>query len=236
MPHILRAACGTALLLLAALAAPSTAVRADPAAAPAPAQSASVAVAPAAAATPAAVDGPTTAVDGLHAALLDVMKNAQVLGYAGREEKLRTVIPKYFDVDEMARQALGGPQWKAASDDAKRRYLETFERFMVANYAGRFDGYSGQSFQTLGETPGPLDTVIVKTQLIDPTDKNVELNYRMHQVDGGWKAVDVYMNGTVSELAVRRSEFVSIVKRQDLDALLVALDAKIAKLKAGGES
>jgi len=47
--------------------------------------------------------------------------------------------------------------------------------------------------------------------------------------------VDVYLDGTVSELALRRSEFVSIVKRQNLDALLVALDAKIAKLAAGGE-
>jgi phospholipid transport system substrate-binding protein len=197
-----------------------------------------------ASAEPAALSGgaataaakPTAAIDALHANLLDVMKNAETLGYAGREQKLRTVIPKYFDVDEMARQSLGGQQWKAASEDARRRYLETFERFMVANYAGRFDGFSGQSFETLGEVPGPRETVIVKSRLIDPTDKNIDLNYRMHQVGGGWKVIDVYLNGSVSELALRRSEFVSIVKRQNLDALLVALDAKIAKLAAGGES
>ena len=81
------------------------------------------------------------------------MKNAVALGYAGREQKLRTVIPKYFDVKKMARKSLGEAQWKLASEEAKRRYLETFERFMVANYAGRFDGFSGQSFQTLGEVP-----------------------------------------------------------------------------------
>jgi len=179
---------------------------------------------------------PSAAIDALHASLLDVMKNAESLGYAGREQKLRTVIPKYFDVDEMARQSLGGPHWKAASEDEKKRYLETFERFMVANYAGRFDGFSGQSFETLGEVPGPRDTVIVKSRLIDPTDKNIDLNYRMHQTGGSWKVVDVYLNGSVSELALRRSEFVSIVKRQNLDALLVALDARIAKLAAGGES
>jgi len=179
---------------------------------------------------------PSAAIDALHASLLDVMKNAESLGYAGREQKLRTVIPKYFDVDEMARQSLGGPHWKAASEDEKKRYLETFERFMVANYAGRFDGFSGQSFETLGEVPGPRDTVIVKSRLIDPTDKNIDLNYRMHQAGGSWKVIDVYLNGSVSELALRRSEFVSIVKRQNLDALLVALDARIAKLAAGGES
>jgi phospholipid transport system substrate-binding protein len=209
-----------ALVLLAALAVGSASAQpAAPSGAPAPAE-----------------PEPTAAIDALHASLLDVMKNAEALGYAGREQKLRTVIPKYFDVDEMARQSLGGQQWKAASEDAKRRYLETFERFMVANYAGRFDGFSGQSFETLGEVPGPRDTVIVKSRLLDPTDKNIDLNYRMHQVGGDWKVIDVYLDGSVSELALRRSEFVSIVKRQNLDALLVALDAKIAKLAAGGES
>jgi len=222
MQDLLRAVARFALFLLAALAVGSA--------------SAEPAVPPAAPSGDAAAAKPTAAIDALHASLLDVMKNAVKLGYAGREQTLRTVIPKYFDVDEMARQSLGGQQWKAASEDLKRRYLETFERFMVANYAGRFDGYSGQSFETLGEVPGPRDTVIVKSRLIDPTDKNVDLNYRMHQVGGTWKVVDVYLDGSVSELALRRSEFVSIVKRQNLDALLVALDAKIAKLAAGGES
>jgi len=218
-----RALSGFALVLLCALAAPPA--PAEPAAPPAghPDRAPGTAT-------------PTAAIDALHASLLDVMKNAETLGYAGREQKLATVIPNYFDVDEMARKALGEPQWKLASEDLRHRYLETFERFMVANYAGRFDGFSGQSFQTLGEVQGPRDTVIVKSRLIDPSDKNVDLNYRMHKVDGAWKVIDVYLDGTVSELALRRSEFVSIVKRQNLDALLVALDAKIAKLKAGGES
>jgi len=184
---------------------------------------------------PDAAATPTLAIDSLHASLLDVMKNAESLGYAGREQKLSEVIPKHFGGGEMARKALGEAQWKLASEDLRRRYLETFARFMVANYAGRFDGFSGQSFQTLGEVQGSRDTVIVKSRLIDPTDKNVDLNYQMHKVDGAWKVIDVYLDGAVSEIALRRSEFVSIVRRQNLDALIVALDAKIAKLKAGGD-
>jgi phospholipid transport system substrate-binding protein len=190
---------------------------------------------PAAEPKTAAAMTPSQTIDALHAALLDVMKNAVALGYAGREQKLRDAIPRYYDVEKMARSALSEAQWKVASPESQRRYLDTFERFTVANYAGRFDGYSGQSFQTLGEVQGPRNTVIVKSRLIDPTDKNVDLNYRMHQVDGHWKVIDVYLDGTVSELALRRSEFVSIVKRENLDALIVALDAKIAKLAAGGE-
>ena len=81
-----------------------------------------------------------------------------------------------------------------------------------------------------------MDTTIVKSTLIDPGGEDVELNYRMRQVNGDWRIIDVYLDGTVSELALRRSEFVSIVKRENLEALLAALDQKIAKLAAGQES
>ncbi len=178
--------------------------------------------------------GASAAIDSLHAALLDVMKNAVALGYEGRSKKLETAIPRHFDVDFMARKSLGS-HWEKADEAGRRRYLDKFMQFMIANYAGRFDGYSGQSFTTLGEEPARLDTTIVKSKLIDPTGENVELNYRMRQVKGEWKIIDVYLDGTVSELALRRSEFVSIVKRQDLEALIAALDDKIAKLKAGEE-
>jgi phospholipid transport system substrate-binding protein len=219
-----------ALLALSSLSVAVIASATEPAAPanPAATDPAATAVAPAPATASAAIDA-------LHASLLDVMKNAVALGYSGREQRLKTVIPRYFDVNEMAKKSLG-PHWNSLDPASRQRYLDTFARFTVANYAGRFDGYSGQSFETLGETPGPRDTMIVKSRLIDPTDKNIDLNYRMHRTDGTWKVVDVYLDGTVSELALRRSEFVSIVKRQNLDALLVALDAKIAKLAAGQES
>jgi phospholipid transport system substrate-binding protein len=214
------------VLLVAFVAHPASGASGEPAAA-----AAKTAEAAATGATP------TQTIDALHASLLDVMKNAVALGYEGREAKLRSAIPRFYDVQKMARSALSEAQWKLASPEAQQRYLDTFERFMVANYAGRFDGFSGQSFETLGEVPDPKPgMVIVKTRLIDPTDKNIDLNYRMRRVGNDWKVIDVYLDGTVSELALRRSEFVSIVKRENLDALIVALDAKIAKLAAGGES
>jgi phospholipid transport system substrate-binding protein len=172
------------------------------------------------------------AVDGLHAALLDVMKHAVELGYDGRAAKLAPVIPRHFDVAFMAQKSVG-PYWKRASDVERERFLQAFLRFMVANYAGQFDGWTGQSFETLGEEPARMDTRIVRTRLIDPTDENVELNYRMHRTSEGWKIIDVYLDGTVSELALRRSEFSGIVKRENFAALITALDAKVAKLASG---
>jgi phospholipid transport system substrate-binding protein len=174
-------------------------------------------------------------IDALHDALLDVMKRATELGYDGRAEKLAPLVPEYFDVPFMARKSVGR-YWKELSEADQRRFLETFTRFMIANYAGQFDGYSGQSFETLGEEPARMETVVVKSRLVDPNGDDVELNYRMRQVSGKWKIVDVYLDGTVSELALRRSEFSSIVKREGFEALIVAIDAKITKLASGSEA
>ena len=175
----------------------------------------------------------TESVETLHAALLEVMRNAETLGYEGRSAQLAPVIPRHFDVEFMARKAVGR-HWERASDEEKQRYLASFNRFMVANYAGRFDGYSGQSFETLGEESARSETLLVRTQLVDPTDENIELSYRLRQVPEGWKIIDVYMDGTVSELALRRSEFSSVAKREGFDALIKTLNAKIAKLATGG--
>ena len=175
----------------------------------------------------------TRAIEALHDSLLDVMRHATELEYTGRTEKLTPVIPAHFDLDFMAQKAIGRRSWSAANAEERERYLDAFTRFMVANYAGRFDGFSGQSFETVGEEAARSDTLLVKTQLIDPGQENIELNYRMRKVGKSWKIIDVYMDGTVSELALRRSEFASVVKRDGFDGLIKALDEKIAKLARG---
>ena len=174
-------------------------------------------------------------IDALHDVLIDVMKNAEQLGYTGRAEKLAPAIPRYYDVAFMAEKSVGR-HWSEADPGERERFLATFLRFMVANYAGQFDGYSGQHFETLAEEPARMDTVLVKSVLVNPKGDNVELNYRMRQVDGRWKVIDVYLDGTVSELALRRSEFSGIVKRDDFDGLIAAIDERIEKLASGAES
>ena len=52
---------------------------------------------------------------------------------------------------------------------------------------------------------------LVRTRLIEP-DGEVRLNYRMRQSGGGWKVIDVYYRGSVSELTTRRAEFASILR------------------------
>lgn len=175
---------------------------------------------------------PTQVIERLHAVLIDVMKEADALGYQGRHERLEPLLKEVFDLPFMAQKSVGR-HWRKVSEQDRQRLLETFAEFTVANYAGRFDGYSGQHFETIREEPSLRDTVVVHSQLVDPREDPIQLNYRLRPVDGSWKIIDVYLNGTVSELALRRSEYSSLIQREGLEGLLTALNDKIAAFASG---
>jgi phospholipid transport system substrate-binding protein len=175
---------------------------------------------------------PTRVVGELHAELLRVMKESEALGFEGRYERLTPVLERCFDISFMAQKSVGR-HWRTASEEEQTHLLGTFRRYLISNYAGRFTGYSGQEFETLGDEPALRDTVLVRTQIVDPEDGPVLLDYRLREVGGTWKIIDVYLNGTVSELALRRSEYSTVIQRDGMDGLLSALDEKIAKLASG---
>ena len=172
---------------------------------------------------------PSDVVETLHTALLGVMKDADKLGYEGRCERLAPVLKDLYDIPFMAQKSVGR-YWKNTSEEERQHLLKTFTEFMIANYAGNFDGYSGQSFETLGAEESTHGTMLVRTRLLEPGGEATQLNYRLRPVDGEWKIIDVYLNGTVSELALRRSEYSSLIQREGFDSLIVALNQKITTL------
>lgn len=167
-------------------------------------------------------------IERLDAAYLDVMKNAVKLGYAGRFEKFEPVLSKIFDFAAMARLSVGG-RWKDFTPAQQAKLTETFGKLSVATHAGRFIGYSGERFEIVGEEPSTQGTVLVRTRVVIPGKEAVQLDYRLHAgQEEGWRIIDVFMNGTVSELALRRSEYSAVLDRDGFDGLITALDGKIA--------
>ena len=68
--------------------------------------------------------------------------------------------------------------------------------------------------------------LIVHSQLQPANGDPVTFNYLMRNVGGDWKAEDVYLDGTISQLAVRRSEFTAILASEGADGLLTKLKAQ----------
>lgn len=172
-------------------------------------------------------------VEKLYAALLDVMKRADELGFEGRHRLLEPVIGASYDVPFMAELILGR-QWRALSPEQQKLWLETFARLTVSTYADRFDGFAGERFEVGAVEAGTQGTSVVRTKIVKSDGEPVNLDYRMRLAPaGGWRIIDVFLNGTVSELALRRSEYGALMRRDGFDALIAAVKEKIAAAEAG---
>lgn len=179
-----------------------------------------------------AADGATAAVEALHAGMIGVMRDAGTTSYQQRFDALAPAIDTAYDLDFMGRKSLGRG-FDSLSEPDQKRWLALFREYTIANFVGRFRAYDGQTFETLGEEAAAQDTVLVRTKIVDPKE-TVDLNYRLRKTEAGtWKIVDVYLKGTVSELALRRSDFSATLDRDGFEALVSSVRSKIADLAAG---
>ena len=168
---------------------------------------------------------PRDTVERLHGDLLNVMRRAEELGIDGRYQQLKPVLPELFDFERMTAVVLGR-HWRDASQSERRQAVEAFADFSIATYASRFDGYSGERFETLGEEPGPRGATFVSTRLIRVDEEPLALTYLLTQSDEVWRITDVFLRGTISETARLRSEFRGILEQGGLAGLIEKLDEK----------
>jgi phospholipid transport system substrate-binding protein len=174
-------------------------------------------------------DAAVAPIRAFYDALLEVMKQADKLGVRGRYDKLAPVIRSTFDLPAMTRIAVG-PEWAAIPADQQTALQDGFARMTIATYASRFDGFSGQSFEIDPEVQSRNTGRIVRTRLVRPKEDPVTLNYLMRATGDAWKIVDIYLSGTISELATQRSEFGAILKSGGPPALIESLHQQIDKL------
>ena len=161
--------------------------------------------------------------------LIDVMKNAKTLGIQGRFNKLKPVVEQTFDLPDMTKYSVG-PSWMKMSPQDQQMLQAAFERYTLANYASNFDGYGGEKFTVEPTvTPRVGGDKIVSTKLIGK-DESHSLAYRMHQVGGTWKILDVYYENSISQLARQRSDFGATVQSGGAAALEKKINALSDKL------
>ena len=180
----------------------------------------------------AAADTPRATVERLHEVLRDVLKQADALGYRGRFERLAAPITDAFDLDFMAEHSLGS-EWQKLSDPERTRWRELFRQFTIANYAANFDRWADQRFEILSEEAGTSNTRAVRTRVKSSDHEDVDLTYRLRQTGTGWKIVDVYLKGTVSELALRRADFTAVLDREGFAKLESTVRVRLDDLAAG---
>lgn len=159
--------------------------------------------------------------------LMPTIQQAGRLSVREREKRFAPAITSAFDLATMTRLAVG-PAWKSFSPAQQAAVQDAFTRFIIADYASQIKDYSGESFvvdpQTGGEARGGGE--IVKTRLVQPRGRIVNINYLVR----GGRVIDVYLNGTISDLATRRDEFTSIIASGGADGLVRRLQERTQSL------
>jgi phospholipid transport system substrate-binding protein len=183
---------------------------------------------------PAMGTGGIETVRSLYDTLLATMRNGPALGARGRYGQIEPIVRRVFDIPFMTRLAVG-PEWAGLTETQRQQVSQAFEHYIAAIYAERFDSYSGERLQVIAEQPSAGGT-IVTSQIIKSNGQPVDVNYLMRQNAGAWQIADVYLDGTISELATRRSEFASILRTQGINGLIETLTTKASTLVAARAS
>ena len=157
--------------------------------------------------------------------LIDAMKQGKSLSFHDREAKLRPVVTSVYDMAAMTRSTLGLTANKLSPDELAQ-LAEAYGRYSVATYADQFNNWGGERFEI--EAPRKLDNgaTVVPSFIIGGDGSRTGIDYVMRETDGKWRIVDVLFGGSISQVAVRRSEFVPIVRVSGVAGLISMLDGK----------
>lgn len=175
--------------------------------------------------------GAITTVEALHQALFAVMRQADTLSFVDRRQRLAPVVHRSFDFTTISAAVVSASQWKELTAAQRSRMEETFRELTVATYADRFDGYSGEQFETFSQRPVRRGRTLVRSELRIPDKDPVQLDYVLQRVGDEWRIVNVLADG-VSDLSVKRAEYSSILRTAGFEQLIAQLRKQIEELSA----
>jgi phospholipid transport system substrate-binding protein len=167
----------------------------------------------------------------LYDALESAMRAGNQTPFPQRFDALAPVIDRVFDLETVLKVSVG-MRWDSMDASQRARLLRVYRRFTVATYVANFDRYDGERFQILPGVRESGTDRIIGTEVIAGNERT-RLDYVMRESKGVWRAVDVLVEGSISRVAVQRSDFRKTLATGETDGLIASLNRKIADLSNG---
>jgi len=146
------------------------------------------------------------------------------------EEKLeifRSEFQSALDLKSIGQFVLG-VYWRTASQADKDAFLQAFMDFATKSWAGRFNMYHGQKIIFTGTRNAQQNQLYVDSQI--QNNPPVEVIWRLRKKDGGYKIVDIIVEG-VSMAMSYRNEYTAFLQKNGgkVSALTAELNRKSAE-------
>lgn len=175
----------------------------------------------------------TATIRHLNDALLAAMKSGAQADFNRRFQALAPAVDQAFDLPGVLSVSIG-PSWASLQPEQQSQLLDAFRRYTVASYVANFDSYAGQTFAISPDTRDlGAGKAVVQSRIVPVHGDATELDYVMKQTPSGWKVIDVLAAGSISRVAVQRSDFRHLLSSGGGGALLASLQRKTADLSGG---
>ena len=176
-------------------------------------------------------DNPEQIVRDLQASLIQAMRDGDKMDYQERVDFLAPAINQSHDFDLIIRTVLGS-NWAQLEPDQQRLITDTFRQLSIATYAGQFNEYEGEQFEILQQRSLPRDQTLIRSQFIKADSSKIDFDYVLQQGGEGWHIVNILVDG-VSDLALKRTEYRTVLQRDGFSALIEMLKDKILLAEHG---
>lgn len=177
--------------------------------------------------------GPTAQIARLDDALVQIMRLGHAAPFARRAAVIRPVIEQVFDLPQILRVSVG-LRWNGFRPADQAKLMEVFTRYTVASYVANFDSYNGQRFEVAPQTRAVGADQVVTTRIVPRSGGDAtRIDYQLRRTAAGWQVVDVLVDGSISRVAVQRSDFRSLLGGGGAERLIASLEHKVVSLQSG---
>ncbi len=168
-------------------------------------------------------------------AILDILTNEALKAPERAEErraKLRQAVLQRFGFEEMARRSLGR-HWRKVSREQRQEFISLFSDLLERSYINKIESYTGDK-QQIRYTKEKIDKdgyAIVRSEIVNKRDLNMEIEYRLVKRQADWEVYDVVIE-EVSLVSNYRTQFNKIILEESYEALVKKMKLKLEQEKA----
>jgi phospholipid transport system substrate-binding protein len=174
----------------------------------------------------AAAPGPMEEVQSTVDSIIALLKRDDLSG-EDRKEKVGAKVRERFDFKTMSQGVLA-TNWKKATDDEKKQFIDLFSELLETTYRERINAYDNEEVKYLSEKIKGRKAV-VETMVIT-TDVEIPVTYKLLNKGESWRAYDVVVEG-VSLVRNYRDSYREIVNKEGIPGLLAKMEQKIVELR-----
>ncbi len=173
--------------------------------------------------------GPTAPIQALNDGLIAVMRAGKATPFRDRFHMLTPIVDRVFDLPAILHVSVG-LRWDDVDATQQAALLKVFRGFTVASYVANFDSFDGQRLEIAPTLRAIGTDQVVSTTFVPTNGDSHRIDYVMRQEGTAWKVVDVLLDGTISRVAVQRSDFRGVLAHGGAPALIASLQRKVVDL------